>query len=62
MLEDRRRRAPLNGNRLTGRIPSSLRFCQSLYELRLHANQLTGPVPEALAECKNLKALTLQDE
>ncbi|CAA0833567.1 Leucine-rich repeat protein kinase family protein [Striga hermonthica] len=49
----------LEGNQLTGRIPSSLALVQSLEVLRLDRNFLSGPVPNNLNSLTTVQELSL---
>ena len=49
----------LNGNQLTGPIPSELGNLSNLMELELLSNELTGPIPPGLGNLSNLTILKL---
>ncbi len=49
----------LSYNRLTGRIPDSIRSKVSLQEFKVEHNHFSGPVPEALGDLPNLWRLRL---
>ncbi|KAK1310906.1 hypothetical protein QJS10_CPA08g01185 [Acorus calamus] len=50
----------LDGNRLEGAIPTSLRNCTQLYVLSLANNSLQGEIPRELGELRLLVVLQLQ--
>ncbi|KAK1310905.1 hypothetical protein QJS10_CPA08g01180 [Acorus calamus] len=49
----------LDGNRLEGAIPTSLRNCTQLYVLSLANNRLHGEIPRELGEVQFLNVLQL---
>ncbi|KAI3942254.1 hypothetical protein MKW92_006421 [Papaver armeniacum] len=51
----------ISKNKLSGRIPSTLKYCSSLISLNLGANCLTGNIPNELESAKNLKFLQLYE-
>ena len=51
----------LEGNQLTGIIPSELGGLSNLEELSLHDNQLSGAIPSELGDLTNLTVLSLHD-
>ncbi|XP_062028339.1 MDIS1-interacting receptor like kinase 2-like [Rosa rugosa] len=50
-----------NSNRLTGKIPKSLKNCTTLYRVRLDRNQLTGNISEDFGEYPNLDYINLSN-
>jgi len=49
----------LDGNSLTGQIPSALSGLKELVSLHLYSNQLTGKIPAELRRLQQLSKLSL---
>ena len=53
-------RLNLEGNRLTGGLPSELGLCESLVELNVADNILRGTLPSELGNLRALRTIQLQ--